>query len=325
MRTLSQGGLALDADKAKSPDGRLLVEARETYAKKLKERFLSGPARYLLEDQDALGIEKLERRLLRELDLALRISCQVWSRSDELRFSSLSEFSATEFHATSPIMELCEIQAPGTSQPHCLAVDDPAPDAPPASYDGNAVVMVVQPAVESIKANDTNARAEPDAGPHDSHRKRVWAKAQVLVRTPIIPSVTTTSPTKPSTTTIATVGSLAAAAPGTKIRTADQVVVPQTTTTTAGQGSPAPAAWTVPVPLSAPVSMPAHTPGPGTTTKSSSSSSELAQSSPVPPGSTPSKRSALSPPLVPPKISSSSPTSPPERRFKVTMLEVGTR
>lgn len=187
MRTLSEGGLILDANHAKSPDSRLLVEARENYAKKLKERFLAGPARYLLEDQDATGIEKLERRLLHELDLALRFSCKVWSRRDQLKFSSLPEFVTTEFHACSPIMQLCQIQAPASvpvklSKRHGDGVEDFGSDAPPAYHDGSAVIMVVQPAVGSVRANGCQKESE--------QTPVIWAKAQVLVRTPIIPSLT---------------------------------------------------------------------------------------------------------------------------------------
>ncbi|KAM7192976.1 hypothetical protein V8F33_008024 [Rhypophila sp. PSN 637] len=196
MRTLSEGGLVLDAKNAKNPDSRLLVEARENYAKKLRERFLGGPARYLLQDQDAIGIEKLERQLLHEIDLALRFSCRIWSQYGQVRLLTLPEFATTRFETGSPTTTLCEIQGPFSEGPVPVSRADDntclGKDPPPACHDGNAVIMVVQPAIEGIKTNKggKNKDGKPAASV-------IWAKAQVLVRTP-----TTTSLTSAPTTTI---------------------------------------------------------------------------------------------------------------------------
>ncbi|KAM7213743.1 hypothetical protein V8F06_010877 [Rhypophila decipiens] len=196
MRTLSEGGLILDANNAKNPDSRLLVEARENYAKKLRERFLGGPARYLLQDQDAIGIEKLERQLLREIDLALRFSCRIWSQSGQVRLLTLPAFATTRPETASLTMTLCEIQGPFLESPAPASRADDntclGKDPPPACHDGNAVIMVVQPAIEGIKTN--KAGKNKDGKPAASV---IWSKAQVLVRTP-----TTTSLTSAPTTTI---------------------------------------------------------------------------------------------------------------------------
>ncbi|KAM7202616.1 hypothetical protein V8F20_004405 [Naviculisporaceae sp. PSN 640] len=292
MRTLSRGGLMLDPNGAKGPDSRLLIEAREKYATKLKDRFLSGPARYLLEDQDAHGIEKLERRLLRELDLTLRFSCQVWSRLDHLKFSSLAELAPTEFNANSPIMELCEIQAPPNSQLPGASGDDLGPDAPPAYYDGNAVIMVVQPAVESIKTN-SSSHTWGHASRKGADLRSIWTKAQVLVRTANMPSFFP-GPREAKTSVKGPPTPLA-------VEKARQVCQ-----TPSVRGSPA--AETVSIPL------PAHiVPG----------AAEILSSSVfVAPGSAPLKLSLSTRPV---SRKTSSPISPQECLFKVTMLEVSTR
>ncbi|KAK3681296.1 hypothetical protein B0T22DRAFT_485388 [Podospora appendiculata] len=172
MRMFCEGGIALDPESAKGEERRQLAEARLTYAKRLKDRFLSGPARFLLHDQDPTGIDRLERRLVNEIDLALRFSCQVWSRQDPLRFRGLQELSATEFKATSNIMELCPTQAPLRTSQQEFDID-----SPPAYHDGHSVIMVVQPAIDSV-----NVTPEGDPGLEEQSTR--WAKALVMVAEP---------------------------------------------------------------------------------------------------------------------------------------------
>ena len=110
---LSEGGLSLNSiDEAKTDESRMLFEARQAHARKLKDRFLGGAARFLLQDQsDAIGIEKLEAHVLYEIDQALRFSCKVWSREDGwIRLRGLRDLPAvfTANNKTSrDAMEVC--------------------------------------------------------------------------------------------------------------------------------------------------------------------------------------------------------------------------
>ncbi|KAK3358740.1 hypothetical protein B0T25DRAFT_563814 [Lasiosphaeria hispida] len=97
-RILFEGGIGLNPNDVKGEDCRKLATSRQAFARKLKERFLRGAARFLLQDQDAIGIEELERRLVDELDMALRFSCQIWSRRDPLVFRGLSDLIGTKVH-----------------------------------------------------------------------------------------------------------------------------------------------------------------------------------------------------------------------------------
>ncbi|KAK4185258.1 hypothetical protein QBC35DRAFT_351878, partial [Podospora australis] len=82
VKALADAGLAAADERTKTqnePTARLLIEYRTQYAARLKDRFLRGAARFLLQNQDAAGIETLERELIHEFDLALRFACQLWS------------------------------------------------------------------------------------------------------------------------------------------------------------------------------------------------------------------------------------------------------
>ncbi|KAK3986768.1 hypothetical protein QBC44DRAFT_133408 [Cladorrhinum sp. PSN332] len=188
IKAFSDGGMSLDMDNIKpsSKSGeaqsrRLLAESRKLYATRLKDHFLRGAARFLLEGQDAAGIEKLERELVQEIDAALRFSCQLWSRQDGVIpcVKVLKDLSGTPFSAKSKIMELCQSQAPA---PSAIAAEreETKADAPPEYHDGDEVVVVVQPAVEAITAArklEPSSREEPAV-------RRVWSKARVLVAAP---------------------------------------------------------------------------------------------------------------------------------------------
>jgi len=171
MRMLSEGGISLLSKQAKNDDSRMFVEARESYARKLKDRFLSGAARFLLQqDQDPVTIDKLETRLLSEIDAALRFSCQAWSRQDPLRFRGLCDLPASFSSSGSPgkLMDLCLDYSDRAEQPTSLR-----------SYDGQSVVMIIQPTVETVRA--TRSPTDPKATKEVS---RIWSKARVLVHAP---------------------------------------------------------------------------------------------------------------------------------------------
>ncbi|KAK4234095.1 hypothetical protein C8A03DRAFT_18939, partial [Achaetomium macrosporum] len=155
-------------------DARALAEARLRYAGRLKDNFLRSPARFLLQDQDAAGIEKLERRLLQEIDAALRFSCQLWCRRDPIFVKGLDELADMTFNAASDNMELCQAQAPLYAQ-HAGSTAN-ARDAPPGYHDGHSVVMVVQPSI-GVKQSVGNGKGAKDS-------IKAWVKASVLVAPP---------------------------------------------------------------------------------------------------------------------------------------------
>jgi len=176
IRTLSEGGLCLEPEKALGDERRRLADARKTQAKNLKDRFLNGPARFLLRDQeDAAGIEKLELRLVKEFDLALKFSCKVWSRPDMLRIKGLEDLAGQAFSRTSRVMELCPGQAPLPTGSGFVSGTGVV-DQPPAYHEGHGVVMAIQPAIESVS---------PDyRGSMNFEEARVLSKARVLVSAP---------------------------------------------------------------------------------------------------------------------------------------------
>ncbi|SPQ20803.1 cc73338e-9ff9-4dd3-ba1b-cdf649df99cd [Thermothielavioides terrestris] len=175
MKTFCEGGMSADLDNTfLTEDARLLAEARLRFAGRLKDSFLRGPARFLLQDQDAAGIEKLERRLVQEMDAALRFSCQLWCRRDPPWVKGLRELGITTFDASRHDIELCQAQAPLYAQLSPRASDER--DAPPSSYDGRPVIMVVQPSFGVCTSTANRKSPNDDA--------TVWAKASVLVAAP---------------------------------------------------------------------------------------------------------------------------------------------
>lgn len=112
MKTLAEAGLSHDPmDMPTSKSIRRLVRARREYAEKLADKFLSGPACILLQDQDAVGIERMEWRLVNELDAALQLSAQVWAfQTSPLAIRGIEEFGAQCFGSTRTVAQLCQAQ-----------------------------------------------------------------------------------------------------------------------------------------------------------------------------------------------------------------------
>jgi hypothetical protein len=178
MKSFCEGGMGIEADNVLlSQNRRLLAEARLKYAGRLKDKFLRGPARFLLQDQDPAGIEKLERRLVQEIDAMLLFSCQLWCRHDTPRVRGLHDLTETTFNASRDDIELCQAQAPLYVQPP-RGLD--TGDAPPGYHDGHSVIMVIQPSV-GIGLN-------PGTGQDAKVPSKVWTKASVLVATPRAPA-----------------------------------------------------------------------------------------------------------------------------------------
>jgi hypothetical protein len=171
LQTLSEGGLSMEPENIKGEDRRRLADARKTHAKKLKDRFLSGAARFLLKEENNLsGIDQLEHRLVKEFDLALQFSCLVWSRHDPLRIKGLQELAKTTFVSSDETMELCESQAPAPVEPR-----NESTDMPPGYHDGHKVVMAVQPVIEFVSVVDNS---------NDQEISKILSKARVLVAVP---------------------------------------------------------------------------------------------------------------------------------------------
>ncbi len=161
IRMLSEGGMGLDPKHAGDEASRALSEARRAYCRELRDRFLRGSARFLLQDQEAVGIEALESQLLEEFDLVLRFSCQVWSRTDALRFTGLEKLAQGELVFPSDSAE--------------LYTHHPQQGTSLASHRGRGkVVMVVQPAICSIRVGGAGIVRPKE-------HTRVLVKGQVLV------------------------------------------------------------------------------------------------------------------------------------------------
>lgn len=168
MHTLADGGMALDHDNVDGDERRSLIDCRKIYSRKLAERFLGGAARFLLHDQDAAGIERLEGKLVQEIDAALRFSCRAWSRCEPLEFRGLKELAEVPFLTSDEHMQLCRGQAPAAARSEELGLD-----LPPAYHDGHTVTIVVQPTVESVFVRKSGKDI-----------RKVVSKARVLVATP---------------------------------------------------------------------------------------------------------------------------------------------
>lgn len=172
MKAFCEGGMSTEVDSAVTESVRVLAEARHAYAGRLKDVFLRGATRFLLQDQDAAGIEKLERRLLREIDAALRFSCQLWCRQDTPRVRGFRDLLSTTFKSSNNWIELWQGQAPVHHQ--FARESSERGDAPPGHHDGQPILMVIQPAIEVGTATQAKANS------------KVWAKAKVLVATPLL-------------------------------------------------------------------------------------------------------------------------------------------
>ncbi|KAK4104401.1 hypothetical protein N658DRAFT_483352 [Parathielavia hyrcaniae] len=186
MKSFVEGGMSMEADSILHTDeSRHLAEARLRYAGRLKDKFLRGPARFLLRDQDSAGIEKLERRLVQEIDATLRFSCQLWCRNDTPQVRGLHDLLETTFTASRDDIELCHAQTPHHAQSSRGANGG---DSPPGYHDGHSVIMVVQPSVGVRTSSGTRQGAKANT----KVNTKVWTKASVLVATPQLPAQTST-------------------------------------------------------------------------------------------------------------------------------------
>lgn len=184
MRLFAQGGMdtANPASAGRNAARRTLIESRLSHGRRLKDRFLGTSARFLLHEQDVDGMESLESALSTLLDDALRFSCRLWSRDTPVRVHGWKELGLRKYHSQDDVMGLCYAQKP---TPFCSPHDETS--SPPRletvhvtaksfaeAYEGRPVIMVVQPAIETIRVR----------GDDDEPPPRLWLKARVLVATP---------------------------------------------------------------------------------------------------------------------------------------------
>lgn len=160
---------------------RTLIESRLNYARKLKDKFLGSSARFLLHEQETGGIEKLEQSLSNLIDSALRFSCQLWSRDTPVRIHGWKELGGKRFYSTNDLTRLCQAQSttPCSSPDDEMAMSPQSAISPRASdiisdpHEGRPVLMVVQPAIETIRVRGDDNEPPP----------RLWLRARVLVAT----------------------------------------------------------------------------------------------------------------------------------------------
>lgn len=160
---------------------RTLIESRLNYARKLKDKFLGSSARFLLDEQETGGIEKLEQSLSTLIDSALRFSCQLWSRDTPIRVHGWKELGGKRFYSTNDLTSLCQAQ----STTPCSSPDDEMALSPQSAisttpsdiisdpHEGRPVLMVVQPAIETIRVRGDDNEPPP----------KLWLRARVLVAT----------------------------------------------------------------------------------------------------------------------------------------------
>jgi hypothetical protein len=182
MKTFVEGGMSTEVDNFMLTKGTRipLAESRLKYAGQLKDRFLRGPARFLLEDQEAAGIEKLERHLVEELDAALRFSCQLWCGQDTPLIRGFRDLTGGTSNFDSNEMQAYQTQAPF----HAKRVIGAVVNEQAACHGGHPVIMVLQPSV----GTSTLSRTKVGAGKGPGANTRIWTKATVLVATPKVPA-----------------------------------------------------------------------------------------------------------------------------------------
>ncbi|KAL2130942.1 hypothetical protein VTI74DRAFT_5725 [Chaetomium olivicolor] len=183
MRLFAEGGFTLkDAAAAgRNESRRSFVESRLNLARKLKERFLGSSARFLLQDQDAAGIEKLEGRLGDMVDDALRFSCRLWTRVAPHRLHGWRDLGSKEVRCATPLVTLCHAQAELEAQNHQR--EDPKGKRSGSPQVEQPIVMVVQPAVvtDSINLPGVNVGSGNDGV------ALVWLRARVMLAGPMAP------------------------------------------------------------------------------------------------------------------------------------------
>jgi hypothetical protein len=183
MRLLGDGGFSLNdiAAAGLNESRRTFVESRLNYARKLKERFLGGSARFLLQGQDASGIEKLEHTLTDMIDDALTFSCRLWTRVAPIRLHGWKDLGSREIKAATPVVTLCHAQVEVESRNH--RGGESGKDKPSGSPQNNqtddTIVMVVQPAVV------TDSIDLPGSGTGGDGVALVWLRARVMVAGPM--------------------------------------------------------------------------------------------------------------------------------------------
>jgi hypothetical protein len=201
MRLFADGGFSLKdvAAAGRNDSRRTFVESRLNYARKLKERFLGGAARYLLQDQDSPGIERLERMLTNIIDDALRFSCSLWTRVAPLRLHTWQDLNNKEFISPNELVTWCHAQAPVRS----VRVHESGNNnenrspSPQEEQGGRPIVMIVQPA---LVTDNLSLQGVP-VGTGADDVALVWLRARVMVTGPMSPSpsgiVPTVSPPPP--------------------------------------------------------------------------------------------------------------------------------
>lgn len=209
LHLLREGGLGHDTthpDIASHADRRILAEARKGYARKLKDKFLSGPARFLLRDQTPEGISVLESKLTGEIDLALKFSLLVWGRKDtvDIKFSGL-EGSSSDYLYNESKMEVYDDGARDSdSKTQDGEGEKKSLPVPPPSQE---VTMVLQPTITcTIFSSSSLPNSEPQP------QTTIISKAVVLLSNAFPPPSPSPSPSK-STTLHATTPDPACSAP----------------------------------------------------------------------------------------------------------------
>ncbi|KAK4456557.1 hypothetical protein QBC42DRAFT_190732 [Cladorrhinum samala] len=165
LRSLATAGLALPSTPHTSnlsPSRLTLIDSRLNLARKLRDSFLGSAARFLLNDQDAAGIERLERVLTEMIDDALRFSIKLWSRPgagvkirswrDVVKGTYKTESGSSGGAGGKPRVGLCHLQERNKNE----------------DYEGRPVVMLSQPGVEEGEQE----KGKPGV---------VWLKARVMV------------------------------------------------------------------------------------------------------------------------------------------------
>ena len=178
MRLFADGGFSLNdvAATGRNESCRTFVDSRSNYARKLKERFLGGSARFLLQDQEASGIENLERILTEIIDDALRFSCRLWTRVAPVRLHGWRDLGSREIKAATPVVTLCRAQV----EVEARSKDKPS-GSPQDNQTDQQIVMVVQPAIvtDSIDLPGVNVGTGGDG------IASVWLRARVMVAGPM--------------------------------------------------------------------------------------------------------------------------------------------
>ncbi|KXX73964.1 hypothetical protein MMYC01_209694 [Madurella mycetomatis] len=179
IRLFADGGFSFkDVEAAgRNESRRSFVESRLNYARKLRERFLGGAARFLLHDQDSKGIEKLERMLTDMIDDALRFSCRLWSRVTPIRLHGLKELGDKDYRSSSQLITLCRAQAPVSARGHQYKKSRDSRSRSPINHGERSIVMVVQPAVVTTNIDGGAGGDVPGGG----GVSLVWLRARVMV------------------------------------------------------------------------------------------------------------------------------------------------